>query len=39
MLAAGTGLKLFDFWGTFFNVNGVSSGNETVKCFFYDIFL
>ena len=36
MLAAGTGLKLSDFfWGTYSNFNGVLPGNETVIFFFF----
>ena len=40
MLAAGTGLKLLDFFlGIFFNFNGVLPRNETVNLFFFGIFL
>ena len=40
MLAAGTGLKLSDFFGdTYFNFNGVLPGNLTVNFFFFGIFL
>ena len=35
MLAAGTGLKLFDLSGYFVNFNGVLPGNETVNFFFF----
>ena len=38
MLAAGTGLKLSDFLGYFFNFNGVLQGNKTV-IFFSFFFL
>ena len=38
MLAAGTGWKLFDFWGVFFTFNVVLPGNETVKFLFSGIF-
>ena len=39
VLAAGMGLKLFDFLKNFFKFNGVMLGNETVKFFFFGIFL
>ena len=40
MLAAGAGLKLSDFLGgIYFNFNGVLPGNQTVKVFFFGIFL
>ena len=39
MLAAGTGWKVFDFLGHYFNFNGVLPGNETVKFFDFGIFL
>ena len=38
-LAAGAGWKLFDFWGAFFNFNGFLPRTETVKFYFFCIFL
>ena len=40
VLAAGTGLKLFDFFFRYsFNFNGVLPKNETVNLFAFGIFL
>ena len=39
MLAAGTGLKLFDFLGNVFYFNGILPRNETVNLFCFGIFL
>ena len=38
MLVAGTGLKLFDFLGIFFNFIGILPRNETVNLFCFGIF-
>ena len=35
VLAAGTGLKLFDFWGVFFNFSRVLPGKEKVIFFLF----
>ena len=39
VLVAGTGLKLFDFLGICFNLNGILPRNETANLFCFGIFL
>ena len=38
MLAAGMGLKLFDFFQVFFNFNGILPRDETVNLFCFGTF-